>query len=209
MNKKTTIKKVTKPNPLSLSLKQSRIKHKNHPVHISVLVILGIVSVGIFLLINIAANYQFNQLSLIPSSELIVSTFPMSEYSNNLLKFSLFYPETWATNETGQQEIVIKGEKADVSIKLYAQDNLSILDWVTKHINENGGVKLEEDNKMTIANIPSFYIKAKEGEDKQSMIAYLPNNNFVYEIKLTYPLNEDDAYYQKIFKRITSSFKLF
>lgn len=142
-----------------------------------------------------------------------VAEIPMQTYNSDNLDFSLAYPTNWMPeelNETEKKLIIRSAETAktgQIEIKVYPRDDLNLLPWLEKRITTNGRFALLEDGPITVANISAMYLRLKEGEENQSMIAYVPNNAFVYEIKLIYPKDSDLAYYHRIFNQLADSFK--
>ena len=142
-----------------------------------------------------------------------IAEIPMQTYNSDNLDFSLAYPVNWLPEELNETEkkLVIQSKETSktgqIEIKVYPRDDLSLLPWLEKRITTNGRFSLLEDNPITVANISAMYLRLKEGEDYQSMVAYVPYNAFVYEIKLIYPKDSDLAYYHRIFNQLADSFK--
>lgn len=184
-------------------------KQKTKITDVILLLILGIAAILVFWTFHIIVNHNISTLD----SNLAVSEqkIPLEHYSqaNN---YSLDYPLGWQVEEKNNEnkETIIKDNTASttnqIDIKIYPQDNLSLLNWIQKRIEQNGKFFLLDDNTMTIANINSMYMRLKESDKQQSMVVYVPYNNLVYEIKFLYSPNRELSYYQRLFNEITSSF---
>jgi hypothetical protein len=184
-------------------------KQKTKITDVILLLILGIAAILVFWTFHIIVNHNISSLENNLTAD--VQKIPMEHYSqaNN---YSLNYPLGWQVEEKNNEykETIIKDNTAatanQIDIKIYPQDNLSLLNWIQKRIEQNGKFFLLDDNTMTIANINSMYMRLKEGDNQQSMVVYVPYNNLVYEIKFLYSPNRELSYYQRLFNEITSSF---
>lgn len=130
-------------------------------------------------------------------------------YVNDSYQYSLEYPEGWQVTETNNEhkEVIFKNSDTEqISIKIYPQENLTPLEWIKKKIDEQEKFSLLEDNNKKINDINGMYLRFKETDTQHSMLVYVPYNDFMYELKLTYPANEKYSYYKKIFSKLTSSF---
>jgi len=176
-----------------------------------ILILLGIAAILVFWVYHVVANYSFEKATAINTC--FDPSIATTEYQNTDLNYSLSYPTGWIIEEkkNTEQEVIIKknenNNETKIDIKIYPQNNLSLLQWFDKKISDNGKISMLDNNPITIANIPSLYLRTKENETFQTMSAYVPYNNFVYEIKLTYPSDSSNvSFYYRAFKELSSSF---